>query len=69
MQVAWSVNSEVGESLQEERGRPGNLDSYLLLIYVGDVHHGINSSTQKYQSTQSSAVLTTCRQDGGSPPF
>ena len=32
-------------------------------------HYGINSSTQKYQSTQSSVVLTSCRQDSGSPPF
>ena len=45
----------------------------LLFIYIflsmSDAHHGINSSTQKYQSTQSSVVLTSCRQDSGSPPF
>ena len=29
---------------------------------MSDAHHGINSSTQKYQSTQSSVVLTSCRQ-------
>ena len=32
-------------------------------FFMSDAHHGINSSTQKYQSTQSSVVLTTCRQD------
>ena len=31
--------------------------------------NGINSSTQKYQSTQSNVALTSCRQDSGSPPF
>ena len=29
----------------------------------------INSSTQKYQSTQSSVVLTSCRQDSGYTSF
>ena len=38
-------------------------------LFMSDAHHGINSSTQKYQSTQSSVVLTSCRQDSGSPPF
>ena len=30
---------------------------------MSDAHHGINSSTQKYQNTQSSVVLTSCHQD------
>ena len=38
-------------------------------LFMSDAHHGINSSTQKYQSTPSSVVLTSCRQDSGSPPF
>ena len=42
---------------------------FFIIIYVGNAHHGINSSTQKYQNTQSSVVLTSCRQDSGSPPF
>ena len=36
---------------------------------MSDAHHGINSSTQKYQSTQSNVALTSCCQDSGSPPF
>ena len=43
--------------------------NFFFFLFMSDAHHGINSSTQKYQSTQSSVVLTTCRQDGGSPPF
>ena len=42
---------------------------FLIFLFMSDAHHGINSSTQKYQSTQSSVVLTSCRQDSGSPPF
>ena len=42
---------------------------YFLFLFMLDAHHGINSSTKKYQSTQSSVVLTSCRQDSGSPPF
>ena len=38
-------------------------------LFMSDAHHGINSSTQKYQSTQSNVALTSCRQDSGSPPF
>ena len=41
----------------------------LFFLFMSDAHHGINSSTQKYQSTQSSVVLTSCCQDSGSPPF
>ena len=36
---------------------------FFFFLFMSDAHHGINSSTQKYQSTQSSVVLTTCRQD------
>ena len=42
---------------------------FFFFLFMSDAHHGINSSTQKYQSTQSSVVLTSCRQDSGSPPF
>ena len=42
---------------------------FFFFLFMSDAHHGINSSTQKYQSTQSSVVLTSCRQDIGSPPF
>ena len=42
---------------------------FFKFLFMSDAHHGINSSTQKYQSTPSSVVLTSCRQDSGSPPF
>ena len=42
---------------------------FFFFLFMSDAHHGINSSTQKYQSTPSSVVLTSCRQDSGSPPF
>ena len=42
---------------------------FFLFLFMSDAHHGINSSTQKYQSTQSNVALTSCRQDSGSPPF
>ena len=42
---------------------------FYFFLFMSDAHQGINSSTQKYQSTQSSVVLTSCRQDSGSPPF
>ena len=42
---------------------------FFFFLFMSDAHHGINSSTQKYQSTQSSVVLTSCRQDSDSPPF
>ena len=45
------------------------LKDHVFFFFMSDAHHGINSSTQKYQSTQSSVVLTSCRQDSGSPPF
>ena len=45
--------------------------TFFLFIYLfmSNAHHGINSSTQKYQSTQSIVVLTSCHQDSGSPSF
>ena len=43
--------------------------NFFFFLFMSDAHHGINSSTQKYQSTPSSVVLTSCRQDSGSPPF
>ena len=46
-----------------------SINDIIFFLFMSDAHHGINSSTQKYQSTQSSAVLTSCRQDSGSPPF
>ena len=42
---------------------------FFFFLFMSDAHHGINSSTQKYQSTQSNVALTSCRQDSGSPPF
>ena len=42
---------------------------FYFFLFMSDTHHNINSSTQKYQSTQSSVVLTSYRQDSGSPPF
>ena len=42
---------------------------FFFYLFMSDAHHGINSSTQKYQSTQSNVALTSCRQDSGSPPF
>ena len=42
---------------------------FFFFLFMSDAHHGINSSTQKYQSTPSSVVLTSYRQDSGSPPF
>ena len=42
---------------------------FLFFLFISDAHHGINSSTQKYQGTQSNVALTSCRQDSGSPPF
>ena len=42
---------------------------FFIILFMSDAHHGINSSTQKYQSTQSNVALTSCRQDSGLPPF
>ena len=42
---------------------------FFFFLFMSDAHHGINSSTQKYQGTQSNVALTSCRQDSGSPPF
>ena len=46
-----------------------SLHDFFFFLFMSNAHHGINSSTQKYQSTQSSVVLTSCDQDSGSPPF
>ena len=38
-----------------------NFINFFFWLFMSDAHHGINSSTQKDKSTQSSVVLTSCR--------
>ena len=66
---ARNVNREINrfEDMRWRKRRPRPF--FFFFLFMSDAHHGINSSTQKYQSTQSSVVLTSCRQDSGSPPF
>ena len=66
---AWAYSSGVtGGGGGGQRGQCASRD-FFFFLFMSDAHHGINSSTQKYQSTPSSVVLTSCRQDSGSPPF
>ena len=48
---------------------PCTFEIVFFFLFMSDAHQGINSSTQKYLSTQSNVALTSCRQDSGSPPF
>ena len=79
-EITTRPNDETWQSLRtcrlknmspEENIQSGrfSIEFFFFFKFMSDAHHGINSSTQKYQSTQSSVVLTSCRPDSGSPPF
>ena len=71
--IEWSLETQSEDYSQLEwlavKVQNVTIINVYFFLFMSDAHHGINSSTQKYQSTQSSVVLTSCRQDSGSPSF